>query len=455
MKYLLDEKFILRGWQRLPHTLVDTSTGNLIFLTSEEFDFLLKCDGKYLFDIENNEHKRFISTFAQKKIINLESGKLKNIQKYKYYENAYIPNIHWAITENCNLQCKHCFMSARNWGTENLSTEDCYKIVDKLVNIGTFKLSLTGGEPLIRKDLFELISYIVNNNIIITDIYTNGSLISEVFIQNLKALNINPIFHVSFDGLLYHDWMRNNKYVSNATYNGVKLLRNNNYNVHISYSLCKENRNNLIESFDEISTWNVQFLKVGFINPIGRWSISYNESLTTKEIYDCFLEIIPIIIEKKYPMTINLGGFIEIAANAANYSFPLIKKKIQLNDLIQYPMCVTMRNNLYIDPKGKLRLCEMLIEFDNEKLPDILTDDLGKHMDINSDFMKLLCKPLGEMLEENNTCKTCDFLENCHMGCRANAYNFNGNYKSPDSFRCVFFKNNYINKITKVINRSL
>lgn len=90
-------------------------------------------------------------------------------------------SISWNLTQRCNLSCVHCYMSAfaRADTAEELATEECCRVMDEIaqVNPNVF-LILTGGEPLLRKDIFDLASYATEKGFTVV-LGTNGVLLKE------------------------------------------------------------------------------------------------------------------------------------------------------------------------------------------------------------------------------------------------------------------------------------
>ncbi len=83
----------------------------------------------------------------------------------------------WEITHQCNYNCSYCIFSCNNKKIDGeLTTEECYHIIDELVLHNFKHLKITGGEPFIRKDILEILKYASER--LITDISTNASLIT-------------------------------------------------------------------------------------------------------------------------------------------------------------------------------------------------------------------------------------------------------------------------------------
>ncbi|MDO9462191.1 MAG: radical SAM protein, partial [Deltaproteobacteria bacterium] len=84
----------------------------------------------------------------------------------------------WELTRNCNLSCVHCRASATRGPYENeLSTEECKKIIDDIAAHAQPVIIMTGGEPLLRDDVFELARYGTDKGLRMV-MATNGTLIT-------------------------------------------------------------------------------------------------------------------------------------------------------------------------------------------------------------------------------------------------------------------------------------
>ena len=114
MYYILDERYALRGWQKLPFALVDRRIGRTTFLPKADMALLLDMDGRTDQAGASEERKQALKKLEEDGIIHpCEPGtKLKDYQRYKFYDNRYIRTAHWSVTGRCNYRCKHCYMSA-------------------------------------------------------------------------------------------------------------------------------------------------------------------------------------------------------------------------------------------------------------------------------------------------------------------------------------------------------
>ena len=108
-------------------------------------------------------------------------------------------NLACSITNNCNLRCGHCYASSGMAYEDELSTwEISHRILDEAQKIGTKFITLTGGEPFTRKDIFSVMEEIKQRNIKVC-VATNGMLLSKDRISTLKTLGIDRI-QISLEG---------------------------------------------------------------------------------------------------------------------------------------------------------------------------------------------------------------------------------------------------------------
>jgi len=179
--YTLKENYILRGWRKLPFVAVNTTNGEPIFFQREDFETLSLCNGEFDFGLP--AIKAILSTnldnLLKKGIIESGKRKLSPFQEYKNYDCKYLKDVQWSITSRCNYKCRHCFESAPSkTKAKDLSTDECIKIIDDMASCGVSGVSITGGEPLVRKDFLELVDALVERHILLNNIFTNGSLLT-------------------------------------------------------------------------------------------------------------------------------------------------------------------------------------------------------------------------------------------------------------------------------------
>ena len=123
-----------------------------------------------------------------------EKYKISGALFKKYFFNIKTPLVvFWTITKRCNAKCIYCDC----WRTfsKELTTKQVFRIIDDLSKHGTSRISITGGEPLLRSDIGDIINYIKKKNIFVS-INSNGILIPRE-IKKIRKVNL---IQLSFDG---------------------------------------------------------------------------------------------------------------------------------------------------------------------------------------------------------------------------------------------------------------
>lgn len=138
--------------------------------------------------------------------------------------NQHVPRIlSWNTTNQCNLKCSHCYMDAKDIeGRNELSTEEGKRLIDQIANVSKCILVLSGGEPLMRTDIFELAEHGRTKGLRVV-MGTNGTLITEEVAERMVSSGISRVA-ISLDGCdnSVHDGLRMVKGSFDAAIAGTK-----------------------------------------------------------------------------------------------------------------------------------------------------------------------------------------------------------------------------------------
>ena len=142
------------------------------------------------------------------------------------------------VTRKCNLNCKYCLSSSSIKEEYGLSTEEIKKIINDLGRIGVNRLDFTGGEPLMRKDLGELIDCAKENHIS-TIVTTNTLLLND---KNIEVLKKADLVQVSIDGpeKVHNEQRQGNVY--EKTINNIKILKENGVKIRLNSFIYNSNK---------------------------------------------------------------------------------------------------------------------------------------------------------------------------------------------------------------------
>jgi len=152
----------------------------------------------------------------------------------------------WNITRACNLACRHCYISARpSSSSKELSENEARKVIDGLLEIGTGVVLFSGGEPLLRKDIFSLIRYASSKGLRCA-LSSNGTLITKDMAKRLKDCGIIYI-GISIDGNKnVHNRFRG-KNCFELALSGLRYSRDTGIPVGVRFTINRENYRTLPE----------------------------------------------------------------------------------------------------------------------------------------------------------------------------------------------------------------
>ncbi len=115
-------------------------------------------------------------------------------------QTGYKPSlISWNLTKKCNLRCPHCYMEAGQAAENELTTDECLQLLDEMKALGTEMLILTGGEPLLRKDIYDIARAASSQGMWVV-MGTNGVLITDKVAQKMVECGVKGV-GISIDSL--------------------------------------------------------------------------------------------------------------------------------------------------------------------------------------------------------------------------------------------------------------
>ncbi len=246
------------------HLFIDPESPNWISLNHTGAEILKLCNGKHTLggiqdkiikkyrpadkDLVKKEISEFISTAG---LMDFVSDKPYKRPEYAGRSKAIKPDKLeelWIYTTlACNLRCKHCLVSAGKELKDELTTGEIKKLVNDAVKLGVKRFYITGGEPFIRDNIFELIKYITKDKDRELIILTNATLFDDRKISELANLK-GPklLLQVSLEGpdAKTHDRLRG-KGSFNKTVEGIKRLVKKGIIPVVSTALSKYNEKHI------------------------------------------------------------------------------------------------------------------------------------------------------------------------------------------------------------------
>ena len=210
MRYVLNRQFALRGWKRLPWAIVHRPENSVRFLDAPTFRALELCDGAIDLDLPLivDRIRKTVSELerqgAVRKLVDGEHAALAHDQRYARHPNRFIETAHWSITGRCNYRCRHCFMDAPGAKLGELDHDTVMDIARQIAEAGILRVSLTGGEPLVRGDFLEIVGFLAERHALVSQIYSNGRLVTRELLGALAKLD--TLGQVRYRAIFWHGY---------------------------------------------------------------------------------------------------------------------------------------------------------------------------------------------------------------------------------------------------------
>lgn len=148
-----------------------------------------------------------------------------------------------------------------------------------------------------------LLGYLRQKGIAITQIYTNGLLLTEEILEGLKKTGISPQFVLSFDGVEGHDWLRGKRGAGKEAVSAIQLLKKQGFSVMIETAVYEKNIGSLRETYELLKKLNIDYWKTSLIFPAGKWKEQTWRKIGTEELYRIYLKLIESYIADHAPFS--------------------------------------------------------------------------------------------------------------------------------------------------------
>lgn len=320
----------------------------------------------------------------------LKKTKQKRCNNIKNVKKMNTSRLFVELTDRCNLRCKHCYGDFKLENHHTLSVDSLDNLINQAVNLNIYQFDLTGGEPLLYKNLETILSKLYDAGMLIT-------IFSNLTIQSDKILNLfdkycvkKIITSIDSNDAASHDEFRGMSGALDRTINNIKKLKNTNIELSINTMVGNHNENNIDETIFFLKDLDVPCVLDAII-PNGRANkLEENTFKSVQIIHDLY-------------------------------------KNEDLNVELKITDCGVGKRFLYIKSNGNVCLCPSLTS-KNFIFGNINDDDFNLLLcwkDMNSKYGDLECR------------EKCSKKELCNGGCRARALIFQEGLYNKDLNSCI------------------
>lgn len=326
--------------------------------------------------------------------------------------------------------------------------------MDEARKCGINGFTITGGEPMAHKRFFDILQGIYDRGMYVFELNTNGFYINQSALDRMKEINCRPLIKISFDGLGYHDWMRNHKGAEDNALGAIKLCVENGFPVKVQMNINRKSSESILSTLERLDEIGVDQTRMICTTESTRWAQNANgQSFTIGEYYDTCLKVLKEYIRKPHNMAVACWQFLDLEAKSKSYILTPLRGLLDKYRESR-PLCQGNRGMIAVAADGEVYPCLQMsgwmksngISFGNIKergLQAMLQK--GKYLDD-------ICKTIGDMIKVNEKCAKCPYLKVCRGGCRAIAVlTSGGDMLAPDPWKCFFFEHGYAEKCEKAL----
>jgi putative heme d1 biosynthesis radical SAM protein NirJ2 len=324
--------------------------------------------------------------------------------------------ISWNTTRQCNQYCKHCYRAAEATRDPNeLSTAEGKGLLEEIAKAGFKIMVLSGGEPLMREDIYELARHGTDQGLRVV-LGTNGTLITPEVVSKLKAAGVARV-GISLDDIdpAVHDEFRQMEGAWERSVEGMRYCREGGLPFQIHTTVTERNENIITDMTDLAVELGAAGHHIFFLVPAGRGVDMETESLKAKQ-YELLLGR---ILEKQRDVEI------ELKPTCAPQFMRIAKRK---GIPMRYTKgCLAGTSYCVITPTGEVQPCPYL----QLKVGNVKEQPFSEIWAQSPIFHELRTQdPTGR-------CGACDCKDICG-GCRARAYYYSdGDYMAEEPW-CLY-----------------
>jgi len=329
----------------------------------------------------------------------------------------------WEITRNCNLACVHCRAAATRGSYDGeLDSNTCFRVLNEIAEVGKPIVILTGGEPLLRPDIFNIARYGTDLGLKMV-MAPNGTLITPNVAQRIADSGIKRI-SISLDGATKesHDRFRGVDGAFEGALNGIRQARDSGIEVQINTTITKQN----LKEIPKIQALAVELGAVAhhifLLVPTGRGKYILNQEITATE----YEETLNWFYDQRDKSPLQLK-----ATCAPHYYRILRQRAKQEGKSVSYRSygldavtrgCLGGTGFCFISHKGIVQPCGFL---------QVNSGDINKISFAQIWHGSEVFLTLRRFSDLKGKCGECEYKRVCG-GCRARAFEASGDYMAEE-----------------------
>ncbi|MGV8058125.1 MAG: heme b synthase [Smithellaceae bacterium] len=334
----------------------------------------------------------------------------------------------WEVTRSCNLNCVHCRAAAKCGPYPGeLSSGKCLALIDEIAAVSSPVIILTGGEPLLRPDIFEIAAYGTQKGLRMV-MATNGTLVDEPTARKMIESGIRRV-SVSIDGkdMQSHDAFRGEPGAFDGAMQGIKAMKSAGMEFQINTTITTANLHQIKDIHDLVLKSGAAAHHIFLLVPTGRGKDLASQAITAADYEETLLwfhqESLTCAIQLK--ATCAPHYFRIMHQNKIKGARPAKKEGGHFHEFTRG--CLGGISFCFISHTGQVQPCGYL-ELD---CGNVKKQGFAEIWETSEVF-----RNLRNFSKYGGKCGGCEFIKVCG-GCRARAYEATGDYLAEEPL-CLY-----------------
>ena len=454
MYYRITDHVALRSWSDTGFAIYKRGIRKPFPLSERVATTMLLADGEH--DMETDDT---VMLLVMRGLIEpCEKGERPSAwSAFRAYGNACFPMMNLMITGKCNFNCLHCFNAADNAALmTEWSFEDICELLDQARDCGITSFQITGGEPMAHRRFLDILREIYKRDMDVFAINTNGWYLTQAVLDEMKAIGCAPMMKISFDGIGFHDWIRQRSGAQESAIAAMELCVENGLEVVSNTQVNRKNVHAMMPTARLLNDIGVKGMRIIRTTEVPRWEENAeNSCLDLEEYYRSMLDFAVEYSRSGMMMEVEAWQYIGLLPEQQSYYLKPVKFASTERRGEGY-CCNCTHSMVAVTSDGEIIPCNQMsgyflkngISMGNvHQTP--LRDLLGGGTYVKAANMTV--RDLG-----NSECGTCRHLAYCGGGCRALGLLYSGRGEltgltCEDVTKCRFFEDGWYQRIVQAL----
>ena len=454
MYYRITNHVALRSWQDTGLAIYQRGIRRSFPLPEKWAAALLLADGEH--DMETDDTVMVL--VMQGLIEPCEKGERPSAwSALRTYDNACFPMMNLMITGKCNFNCLHCFNAADNASLmTEWSFEDLCGLLDQACDCGVISFQITGGEPMAHRRFLDILREIYRRDMDVFAINTNGWYLTQEALDEMKAIGCAPTMKISFDGIGFHDWIRQRAGAQESAVASMELCVKNGLKVVANTQVNRKNVHTIMPTARLLNNIGVHGMRIIRTTEAPRWEKNAaNSCLDLEEYYRSMLDLAVEYSRCGMMMEVETWQFMGQLPKERSYYLKPVKFASTERPGKRY-CCNCTHSMVSVTSDGEIIPCNQMsgyflkngMSMGNVRqtpLRDLLADEV---------YVRTANMMVRDLV--NSECVTCEHLGYCGGGCRALGLLYSGRDEltgltCKDVTKCRLFEGGWYQRIVQAL----